>query len=38
MIRLAGRRKGDYVLDKRHASLLVKIAHLAGFSPLRHAV
>ena len=24
--------KGDYVLDKRHASLLVKIAHLGGFS------
>lgn len=24
--------KGDYVLDKRHASLLVRIAHLGGFS------
>ena len=23
---------GDYVLDKRHASLLAKIAHLGGFS------
>jgi polyisoprenoid-binding protein YceI len=24
--------KGDYVLDNRHASLLVRIAHLGGFS------
>ena len=23
---------GDYVLDKRHASLLVKVPHLGGFS------
>jgi polyisoprenoid-binding protein YceI len=24
--------KGDYVLDKRHASLLVKVPHMGGFS------
>jgi len=24
--------RGDYVLDRRHASLLVRIAHLGGFS------